>query len=143
MSYSKAATVSKHPMIRGMCNMLNLNHLYINHNLYSSDVNVILQYLAPICQKWRLLGLLLGMNHEELAKLKGEDDPVACLGVVISSWLSGRCSEPATMESLTGALRSQAINGESIAASIEQRKTSDSVSHHNPPLPFTAMFPCW
>ena len=97
---------------------------------------MILSYLAPICQKWHVLGLLLGMNHEELAKLKGDSDPVACLGVVISSWLSGRCSEPATMESLTGALRSQAIKGESIATSIEQRKANDSVSHHNPSLLF-------
>ena len=97
---------------------------------------MILQYLVPICQKWRLLGLLLGMSHEELEGLKGEADSVARLGAVISSWLSGRCSEPATMESLIGALRSRAINEESIAANIEQRKANDLVSHHNPSLPF-------
>ena len=76
------------------------------------------------------------MNHEELAKLTGEADPVACLGAVISSWMSGRCSKPAIMESLTGALRNKAINGESIAANIEQREINDLVSHHNPPLSF-------
>lgn len=95
---------------------------------------MILQYLVPICQKWRLLGLLLGMSHEELEGLKGE--AVARLGAVISSWLSGRCSQPATMESLIGTLRSRAINEESIAANIEQRKVNDLVSHHNPSLPF-------
>ena len=95
------------------------------HNFYSSDVNVILSYLAPICQKWQVLGILLGMNHEELAKLKGETDSVTRLEAVISSWLSGRCNKPATMESLTGALRNQAINGESIATRIEQRKAND------------------
>ena len=124
MGHSKAATVSEHPMIRGMCIILILiTSMY--HNFYSSDVNVILSYLAPICQKWQVLGFLLGMNHEELAKLMGEADSVTRLGAVISSWLSGRCSQPATMESLTGALRNQAINGESIATSIEQRKAND------------------
>lgn len=117
---SKAAAVNEHPMINGMCNILRLDHLH--HIFFSSpDVNMILPHLAPICQKWQLLGILLGMNHEELGKLQGES--MACLGAVILSWLSGRCSKPATVESLIGALRDQSINGESVAANIEQRKT--------------------
>jgi hypothetical protein len=79
------------------------------------------------------------MNHDELAKLKGEADSFACLGVVISSWLSGRCSKPATMESLTGALRYQAINGEVIAANIEQRKANHSSFSSQSTSIFTVM----
>lgn len=87
--------------------------------LFSSDANAILYYLAPICEKWRLLGIVLGMNHEELTKLQGE--PIACLGAVMSSWLARRCLKPPTLESLTDALRSRSIHGDSVAATIEQR----------------------
>ena len=103
-----------------------------------SDINVILPYLVPICQKWQLLGILLGMNHEELAKLQGE--PIACLGAVISSWLAGRCSLPSTIESLTGVLRNQAISGESVAANIEQRKANDY--YFLIPIQPLALLPC-
>ena len=80
---------------------------------------MILPYLTLISFKWRMLGILLGMSQGELGNLEGE--PVACLRAVISFWLSGRCSKPPTLESLTDALRNRSMNEDGVAATIKQR----------------------
>ena len=68
------------------------------------------------------------MSQGELGNLEGV--PVACLRAVISFWLSGRCSQPATMETLTGALRNRSMNEDGVAATIEQRIIIISAKHN-------------
>ena len=89
-------------------------------DVFRLDENVILPYLTLVSYKWRMLGILLGVSHEELTKLYGE--PVARLKVVISLWLSGRCSKPPTLESLISALRNRSVAEDSVATAIEQGK---------------------
>ena len=79
---------------------------------------MILPYLEMISPKWHELGILLGVSHENLAKIHGE--PEECVRRVISLWLSGCCSVSPKLESLTGALRSTSIQENNVADAIEQ-----------------------
>ena len=86
------------------------------------DEEVLMPYLVMIRFKWHELGSLLGVSHEELAKLHGE--PGARLRKVISMWLSGQCSKPPTLDTLTGALRHSSIDEDNVATAIEQGNNS-------------------
>ena len=89
------------------------------------DEEVLIPYLQIVSSKWRTLGILLGVSHEELAHLHGEPD--ICLRKVISMWLSGQCNKPPTLETLTGALRHTSIDEHFVATGIEQGKKNDTV----------------
>ena len=79
---------------------------------------MILQFLQPMCSKWRVLGIALGASQKDMLNTCG--DPMKCLQKIISLWLSGRCSKRPTLECLTNALRNCTIKKDHIAAAIEQ-----------------------
>lgn len=79
---------------------------------------IILPYLPMISHKWRVIGILLGVGHQDLANIYGE--PEECIRNVISLWLSGRCSTRPTVESFVNALRNRSVNEDDVAKAIEQ-----------------------
>ena len=67
-----------------------------------------------------MIAHLLGVKHEDLAKFNIHGEPEECTRKMTSLWLSGKCTKPPTVESLTNALRHHSVNEEDVAKAIEQ-----------------------
>ena len=84
------------------------------------DEQTILPYLTMISSKWQLVASLLGVSHEDMTNIHGEEEE--CTRKMTSLWLSGKCRKPPTIEALTNALRHHSVDEEDIAKAIEQGK---------------------
>lgn len=86
---------------------------------FGRDAPILRPILHQIAEKWRILGFLLGFDHntlDNLAKFAGSNE--SYLDKVISKWLCGDSTHPQTLESLVGAIRNQEIGEEEIATKL-------------------------
>ena len=87
--------------------------------LTTKDLKDVLEAVAHVCAKWKLIGLQLGMPPEKLDEIKSEHkDPRNCFLEVLNEWLKGLDPEP-TWEGLAKALRSKSVGEDALAGQIE------------------------
>ena len=99
----------------------------MEHNLQDSDSQEIVELLSTASEKWRSIGLQLGLPNSTLNKV-GElsnSDPVDRLSAVINEWLKMNGKEP-TPKTLAEALKSESVQERKLAERVENKYGKES-----------------
>ena len=94
----------------------------MEQELQDSDNQEIVELLSTATEKWKSIGLQLGLSPSILSKV-GElsnSDPVNRLSAVIDEWLKGNGKEP-TPKTLAEALKSKSVRERKLAESVENK----------------------
>ena len=86
------------------------------------DIRQLLRTVASVARdKWRLVGIELGIEDEQLDYISMEGNPIICFSKVFSQWKKKADTDfPFTWRTITNALRSPIVEESSIATEIEE-----------------------
>ena len=90
------------------------------HLLDSGDIRTVNQNVLPAKEKWRNIGIALGLSHQTLQGIhhKHKDRTDQCLFATLSAWLHGRDKareKGTTWRSIIRVLRSKNVGESSLA----------------------------
>ena len=86
------------------------------------DIRQLLRRMASIARdKWRLVGIELGIEVEQLDLISMEGNPIVCFSKVFSQWKKKADTDvPFTWRTIANALRSPIVGESSLATEIEE-----------------------
>ena len=94
----------------------------MEQELQNSDNREIVELLSTASEKWKSIGLQLGLSMSDLNKI-GElpnSDPVNRLSAMIDEWLKGNGNQR-TPKTLAEALKSKSVRERKLAESVENK----------------------
>lgn len=91
-----------------------------------SDLQDVLEALVHVSDKWKRLGLALGLLNPTLEKIKAEykNDVESCKDEMLKEWLSKRDECSPSWSSLVAALKKTTVGLVHIAEKIEEEHLS-------------------
>ena len=85
------------------------------------DIRQLLRTVASVARdKWRLVGIELGIEEEQLDLISKEENPIICFSKVFSQWKKKADTDfPFTWRTIASALRSPIVEASNLATEIE------------------------
>lgn len=97
-------------------------HTGTNKTLTEDDYKDVLEAVYPAMGKWWWIGLELGLNQEELERIKTKcaNNIDECLAEMIRKWLKTRSLNPNWL-TLVDALKHRIVGEEGVAADVKKK----------------------
>ena len=85
------------------------------------DIRQLLRTVASVAYKWRLVGIELGLEEEQLDLISKEENPIICFSKVFGQWKKKKADTdfPFTWRTIASALRSPIVEACNLAMEIE------------------------
>ena len=86
------------------------------------DIRQLLRTVASVARdKWRLVGIELSIEDEQLDLISMEENPIICFSKVFRQWKKEANTDfPFTWRTIANALRSSIVEESSLATKIEE-----------------------